>query len=211
MKKALLFFFVLLLAAGAFARGTVEDGSYVGINVTFPQIWETASEGGVDTKTHASSVGVSLDALALVTPLLGLYTSLDIFFPQEMTVSVGGFSATATSDDYDSLWGLDMLLGLGIAPLRTDRFVFSVSPGIHYTMLSADAGSAATVVYMFGVGAAVDARINLTDVFYLRAGLDLAYDCIGFRLVATGYGSAADSAAVSDFSLVPKVGIGFRF
>ncbi|MBO5137644.1 MAG: hypothetical protein J6B81_04000 [Spirochaetaceae bacterium] len=49
-------------------------------------------------------------------------------------------SASLRRDDYDSLWGMCVLLGLSFAVQRSRKTMFTISSGIHYTMLFVDAG-----------------------------------------------------------------------
>lgn len=206
MKKAVLCLFAFALAYSAFARASMEDSNYVGVNMTVPLEWEWIKQDGVETKGFMNSLGVSLDALTMFSPFVGGYVSLDFFWPLKLSTTTAGYSVSVGRDAYDSLFGLDLLFAAAFAPIHTDRLLFSISPGVHYMMIFADARYS-TVSYLFGLGAAIDVRCNVTDAFYLRAGVDIAYDFLGINI---GYNSVR-SAGSNILNLQPKVGVGFRY
>ena len=212
MKKAILCLLALSLAAGAFAKASMEDGNYVGVNMTFPLAWEWAQREGIQTNTFTNSLGVSIDSLTMFTPLLGGYVALDFFWPQKLSSTIGGgYTVSVRRDAYELLFGLDALFAVAIAPVYTDRLLVSISPGIHYMMLAANGKYAGTVSYLFGLGAAIDVRYNFTDTFYVRGGVDIGYDFFGITLASTAFSSTFESGLANNLLLEPKIGLGFRY
>lgn len=98
------------------------------------------------------------------------------------------------------------LFGPAIRITQTDKMLFTVSPGIHYTMIFADAATSA-VSYVFGIGANIQDSIFFSSNGYFTVGVDIAYDFLGFT-IANG---ESKSGGTHDFIVNPKIGIGFRF
>lgn len=181
-----------------------------GFHFSVPLIFENAKESGVKANTNMTSIGFGIHALSLYTDKIGLYVNLDLVFPQTMNMKVtyGGISQSysVSNSDYDSLWGMAALLGPAICITQTDKMLFTISPGIHYTMLFADAAYA-TTTYVFGIGANIQYSIFFSTNGYFTIGADIAYDFLGVT-IANG---ESKSGGTHDFILNPKIGVGFRF
>lgn len=210
MKKRILVGALLFsIMSSLFAVETKYDS--FGIHFSLPLVFESASENGIKAETNMTSIGFGIHALTLYTDKIGLYANFDLVFPQTMTIKAtyGGISQSysVSRSDYDSLWGMAALIGPAISIVYTDTMLFTVSPGIHYTMLFADATAAASSSIVFGFGANVQDSIFFSTNGYFTIGADIAYDFIG----TTSVNGKSKSGETHDLILNPKIGIGFKF
>lgn len=207
-KKILIGTLLVSLMSSVFAVETKYDS--FGFHFSVPLIFENAEENGVKAETNMTSIGFGIHALSLYTDKIGLYVNLDLVFPQTMNMKVtyGGISQSysVSRSDYDSLWGMAALFGPAICITQTDKMLFTISPGIHYTLLFADAAYA-TATYVFGIGANIQDSIFFSTNGYFTIGADIAYDFLGVT-IANG---KSKSGGTHDFILNPKIGVGFRF
>lgn len=182
-----------------------------GAHFSIPLIFESASENGVKTKSDMTSIGFGFHGLTLYTEKLGIYTNLDIVFPQTLNTTITYGSQTASysvnRSDYDSIWGMSALLAPAICVASGDKGLLAISPGIHYAMLFASTNTVTTVSYLFGLGAAVQGNIFLSSNAYISLGADLAYDFLGFTL-ANG---SSKSGETHECMFTPRVGLGLWF
>ena len=114
-----------------------------GLHFSVSLLFETATKNGAKAETNMTSVGFGLHALSLYTNRIGLYVNLDLAFPRTMNMKVtyDGItqSYSVSRSDFDSLWRMAALFVPAISIIHTDKMLFTVSPGIHYTMMFADA------------------------------------------------------------------------
>lgn len=207
-KKILIETLLLSLMTSVFAVETKYDS--FGFHFSVPLIFENAEESGVKTETNMTSIGFGIHALSLYTDRIGLYVNLDLVFPQSINLKAkyngNTYTYNLSRSDYDSLWGMAALFGPAICITQTDKMLFTVSPGIHYTMIFADAATSA-VSYFFGIGANIQDSIFFSSNGYFTVGVDIAYDFLGFT-IANG---ESKSGGTHDFIVNPKIGIGFKF
>ena len=209
MKRFIIGLLLTLLLFSAFAIETKYDS--FGVHCSVPLVFETANDDGITTNSRATSIGFGIHALSLYTYRLGLYANLDLFFPQKMRtdLSYGGssYSYEVSRSDYNSLWGMTLLLGPGICITNSDSMLFTISPGLHYMMLVANSSSSSSVSYLFGIGANIQDSIFFAENGYLTIGADIAYDFLGFSLV-NGHSNSNNGR---DFIINPKIGVGLKF
>lgn len=157
------------------------------------------------------SVVTGLSFATYFNDVIGLYTEFDFLFPLSFTWEEGGVSVTKDRGDYDSLFGFSVLIGPSFSFFRTEKTVFALSPGFHYTFLTADLYSTVTSGNLFGVGANLELGYKLTDLIYLRAALEASYDFFGITRTSTHSRNSFGSGSTSNLQISPKVGIGFNF
>lgn len=209
MKKRILVVSLFIsLMASMFAMET--KYSSVGLHFSVPLLFETATGNGMKAETNMTSIGFGIHALSLYSDRVGMYANLDLVFPQIMNAKItqGGAtqSYTLTKSDYSSIWGLAALFAPAISIVHTNKMLFTISPGIHYTMLYANANYA-TVTYIFGIGVNIQDNVSFSSHGYFTFGADIAYDFLGFT-IANG---KSKSGGTQDFIINPRVGIGYNF
>lgn len=211
MKKRLYVVLVgILLSSSIFA---VEPKyTSLGFHFSVPMIGESASENGISTETNITSIGFGVHGLALYTDKIGFYENIELVFPKsiQLRVKYDKYNKTTynlSRSDYDSLWGITALLAPAICIIQTEQILFTISPGIHYTMLFASANSVSSVMYLFGIGANIQNSFFFSTNGYFTIGLDIAYDFLGFT-ISNGQSKSGEA---NDFIFNPKLGMGFRF
>ena len=106
---------------------------------------------------------------------------------------------------YYSFWGIDSLLGFAIKVFQNEMNLFTISPGIHYEMLSAEAQDS-VFTYIFGLGLNIQDYISLNEKVFLMLGANILYDFVGFGL----YNGESNSVDSNTFFVSPNVGMIFR-
>lgn len=181
-----------------------------GFNFSVPIIFETAAENGVKAETDVTAIGFGIHGLTMYTERIGMYSNIDLIFPQilNMKLKYGGKSESysVSRSDYDSLWGLSALIAVAFSIGRMDKTLFTISPGLHYTMMFADA-EYATTVFVIGIGANIQNSFFFSSNGYFSIGADIAYDFLGTTMV----NGKSKSGETHDFTFNPRIGIGFRF
>ncbi len=208
MKKILFGMLLLAFSSSLFAVETKYDS--FGFHFSAPFIFETAEENDVNAKTNISSVAFGIHSMSLYTERIGIYVNMDLVFPQKLktTLSYGSLSYDyeLSRSDYDSLWGMSSLIAPAICAKQTESMLFTVSPGLHYIMLFADAASSG-VTYLLGLGVNVQDSIFFGTNGYFTFGADIAYDFLGSAMVD----GKSKSGNTNDFIFTPRIGIGFKF
>ncbi len=207
MKKLLLVIVSVLLCTKVFALGTYNS---IGLHFSVPVLFEKTENNSIEQKLTMTSIAFGLDAMTLFSEKIGIFANLDISFPQKIHTerTRRGKTETYTFDrsDYDSLWGISLMAGPAFAIIRTDRTLFTVSPGLHYKMLSAKVASYSNSSYAFGIGANIQDSISIGDKGCFLFGCDLIYDFYGTPVIDGN----SDSDRISDFTFKPFVGFGIR-
>ncbi len=181
-----------------------------GFNFSLPIVSETSNDDDITTDSQMVSIGFGLHALTLYTENVGVYVNLDLVFPQTIDIRIDYSDVERTyslnRSDYDSLWGLALLIGPAFSLYKSDKALFTIAPGIYYSMLYAQANTAA-VSYIFGLGMNIQDSLFFGTSGYITFGADLAFDFLGITLID----GESNSGSTSDFIFNPKVGIGFRY
>lgn len=208
MKKIFLGLLILAFSSSLFAVETKYDS--FGFHFSVPLIFETAEESGIKAESNMTSFAFGIHALSLYTERIGLYVNMDLVFPQKIKskISYGGVSYTydLSRSDYDSLWGMSALVAPAICITQSETMLFTVSPGLHYTMLLADAATS-SVSYLLGIGVNVQDSIFFSSNGYLSIGADIAYDFVGSSIT----NGESKSGNTHDFIITPRIGVGFKF
>lgn len=205
MKKMCSIIFIAgMLSSGLFAEGKFK---FVSGHFSVPLGLERTDQSGLETSSVITSIGFGLDALTLLSDKVGIYMNIDFFLPQRISIiqryQGQTASAVVTRSDYNSIWGIYALMGPSFAVYRSERMLFTISPGIHYSVISAN-GSSSSVTHMFGLGANFQDRIFFGSNGFFMFGADVVHDFYG-RM------TFEQSGRINYWTIRPNIGIGLRF
>lgn len=207
MKKFVLFFILLIAVTGLYA-----GDKYLSLHGNLPMTWESQTQSGITAKTHVLSTGFGLGFFQQYGEKWGLGTGFDLFFPQKLTTEIVGMGKSSVGRDmFDSLFGFMFYVGPGFTPVKTDKFMLALVPNFNYMLMSMSTSSQNTLTWMFGLGVGSEFGVKLSELIYLKLGLDFLYDFYSISFIAVPGETASSSGFLSDFSIVPKIGIGFNF
>lgn len=109
------------------------------------------------------------------------YTDFDLVFPQTVRFKVNydGTTESVSVDakDTDLNLGMEVMSCWSLPIINTNNVLFTISPGVHHTMLFFDNG----LIYSLGLGGNVQTSFNL-GVCYIMVGVNIAYDIAGLRV-----------------------------
>ncbi len=205
MKKICSIIFIAgMLSSGLFAEGKIK---FLSAHFSVPIGIENVTQGGVEQSTVMTSIGFGLDAVTLISEKAGVYVNLDFFLPQRISITQRYQEQTAsavfTRNNYNSIWGVSALMGPAFVVSRSEKMMFTISPGIHYSITYVD-GSSISVTHMFGIGSNLQGNIFFSSSGFFMFGADVVYDFYG-RI------NSAESGRMSYWTLKPNIGIGFNF
>ena len=207
MKRILVVLLLVFCVSSSFAREKSFES--LGFHFSLPLMFENEVEYGIEVNSTMQSFGLGLNGLTLYSEKFGVYSYLDVVFPQKikLKLSYAGQTEYGVVDrsSYYSFWGIDALLGFAINVFQNERNLFTISPGIHYLMLFADAVDS-SCVYTFGLGFNIQDYIDINDNIFFIVGANIAYDFLGFGF----YNADVYSIKSNSFICSPKIGLGFK-
>lgn len=124
------------------------------------------------------------------------YMDFDLVFPQTVKCKVD------YDDDTDLNWGMEAMSCWSFPIIDKDNVLFTISPGIHHTMLFFDSG----LIYSLGLGGNIQSSFNL-GICYLMVGVNIAYDIAGLRVSNWD----PDIGWTDHWIVSPRIGIGLEF
>ena len=134
------------------------------------------------------------------------YKDFDLVFPYTVKCKVNydGTTETVSVDakDTDLNLGMEVMSCWSLPIINTDNVLFTISPGIHHTMLFFDSG----LIYSLGLGGNVQTSFNL-GICYLMIGVNIAYDIAGLRVSNWD----PDIGRTDHWVVSPRIGIGLEF
>ena len=134
------------------------------------------------------------------------YTDFDLIFPHtvKFKVNYDGTTETVSVDakDTDLNLGMEVMSCWSLPIINTNNVLFTISPGVHHTMLFFDNG----LIYSLGLGGNVQTSFNL-GVCYLMVGVNIAYDIAGLRVSNWD----PDLCRTGHWVESQRIGIGFDF
>lgn len=208
MKRILVVLLLVFCVSSSFAREKSFES--LGFHFSLPLMFENEVEYGIEVNSTMQSFGLGLNGLTLYSEKFGVYSYLDVVFPQKikLKLSYAGQTEYGVVDrsSYYSFWGIDALLGFAIKVFQNEMNLFTISPGIHYEMLSAEAQDS-VLTYIFGLGLNIQDYITMNEKLFFMLGANIAYDFIGFGF----YNADVYSIKSNQFIFSPKIGIGFKF
>lgn len=207
MKRILCFVLLCFCLSATFAREKFFEG--LGFHFSVPMIFESEVEYGVKVNSTIESIGFGMNALTLYSEKYGMFASVDLFFPQvvKLKLSYNGLTEAGIIDrsNYYSFWGMDAMFCFAMKVFQNENNLFTISPGIHYEMISAEALDS-TLTYTFGLGLNIQDCISINEKVFLMFGANIVYDFIGFGF----YNADVYSIKSNQFIFSPKIGIGFK-
>lgn len=208
MKRILVVLLLVFCISAGFAREKTFES--LGFHFSLPLMFENEVEYGVKVNSTIESIGFGMNALTLYSEKYGMFASLDLFFPQriKLKLSYNGQIEAGVLDrsNYYSFWGMDAMFCFAMKIFQNEMNLFSISPGIHYEMLFAEAIDS-SYIYTFGLGLNIQDYITMNEKVFLMFGANIAYDFIGFGF----YNADVYSIKSNQFIFSPKIGIGFKF
>ena len=134
------------------------------------------------------------------------YIDFDLVFPHTVKCKVDydGITESFSVDakDTDLNWGIEAMSCWSFPIIDTDNVLFTISPGIHHTMLFFDSG----LIYSLGLGGNIQSSFNL-GICYLMVGVNIAYDIAGLRVSNWD----PDIGWTGHWVVSPRIGIGLEF
>lgn len=196
------------MSFGAFAVNKTYDG--FGAHFSTPLVFHSEKASGVQADITMPSVGFGLNAYTLYSEKVGIFATLDCFFPQAMKykLSAGGEYVSFEVDKNEfSVFGMSLLVGPAFAICKTEKILFTISPGIHYMYedFTFEASRARCQYSFFGIGADINCNFVLGKKFLINVGLNAIYDFFGYAK------NVSDLDSVQSFMISPRVGFGIRF
>ena len=208
MKRILVVLLLVFCVSSSFAREKSFES--LGFHFSLPLMFENEVEYGIEVNSTMQSFGLGINGLTLYSEKFGVYSYLDVVFPQKikLKLSYAGQTEYGVIDrsSYYSFWGMDAMFCFAMKVFQNERNLFTISPGIHYLMLFADAVDS-SCVYTFGLGFNIQDYISINDNIFFIVGANIAYDFIGFGF----YNADVYSITSNVFIFSPKIGIGFKF
>ncbi|MDR1215230.1 MAG: hypothetical protein LBK25_00950 [Treponema sp.] len=198
MNKITFIVIFVFLACFCFAKDLRESLEF-GIAVPY-FIENNVDASGVDVKTEMSTVAVNFSGITFFNDRIGLGVYMDVIFPQKMTVSARGQSASVERSAYDVLMAMDMLIGPAFMVYKKGRFSLPVVVGFHYLQLwaladfwtplarqaeSGDGDYVESKDFEFGLGTNITGEYHITNNFYLLARLQLTLDLFSINMNGT--------------------------
>ena len=208
MKRILVVLLLVFCISSGFAREKSFES--LGFHFSLPLMFENEVEYGIEVNSTMQSFGLGLNGLTLYSEKFGVYSYLDVVFPQKikLKLSYAGQTEYGVVDrsNYYSFWWIDAMFCFAIKVFQNEMNLFTISPGIHYEMLSAEAQDS-VLTYIFGLGLNIQDYISLNEKVFLMLGANILYDFVGFGF----YNADVYSIKSNQFIFSPKIGIGFKF
>ena len=135
------------------------------------------------------------------------YIDFDLVFPHTVKFKVDYDDGTTESfsvdaKDTDLNWGMEVMWCEAFPIIDKDNVLFTISPGLHHTMLFFDSG----LIYSLGLGGNIQSSFNL-GICYLMVGVNIAYDIAGLRVTNWD----PDIGWTEHWVVSPRIGIGLEF
>ena len=135
------------------------------------------------------------------------YIDFDLVFPHTVKCKVDYDDGTTESvsvdaKDTDLNLGMEVMSCWSFPIIDKDNVLFTISPGIHHTMLFFDSG----LIYTLGLGGNIQSSFNL-GICYLMVGVNIAYDIAGLRVSNWD----PDIGWTKHWVVSPRIGIGLEF
>ena len=207
MKRILVVLLLVFCISAGFAREKSFES--LGFHFSLPLMFENEVEYGIEVNSTMQSFGLGLNGLTLYSEKYGMFASVDLFFPQvvKLKLSYNGLTEAGVIDrsKYYSFWGMDAMFCFAMKVFQNEMNLFTISPGIHYEMLSAEAQDS-VLTYIFGLGLNIQDYISLNEKIFLMLGANILYDFVGFGL----YNGESNSVDSNTFFVSPNVGMIFR-
>jgi hypothetical protein len=139
---------------------------------------------------------------------LGVYDNF--VFPLELSATINGTKATTKRADYDSLFGVGMLIGPVFTLYANERVRIPLAAGLHFFLLTSSTGPVGMLGFEFGLGTNIGIEYYLTRRIYVLGRVEGTWDFYAATRIYTAYQSVSDSGRIRGLGVNPNVGIGFK-
>lgn len=222
MKK----FFSTLIVLAVITTAAVAETKMLSVNFAIPLDTVTAkveAAGASDTsKTNYTSIGFGVSGLNMFNNLIGLYTDVEIGFMQNWKDDTGSIKRKEIKDYYSDFkqFSMNFMIGPAFKIIENDKMLFTAAPAGHWYMNYLSLGNASNTISggLLGLGGNASFSFFFNDVVGLTAGMDLAFDFLGYgdykkQSESYSYGgySVSYSLKYTHFNFTPKFGVSFKF
>lgn len=202
MKKICSIIFIAgMLSSGLFAEEKIK---FLSAHFSVPIGIEDVAQGGVEQSTVMTSIGLGIDGLTLFSDKVGLYVNLDFFLPLRISITQRYqdkiASAVVTPRNFESLLGISYLCGPSFVVSRSEKMLFTISPGLHSTILYFKSSSDASFLVQYGLGVNFQDQMFFSSKGFFLFGADVVYD---FYIMGSG--------RTNYWAIKPSLGLGFSF
>ena len=215
MKK----FFSTLIVLAVITTAAVAETKMLSVNFAVPvdtinsKVEYNGEEG--NGKTTFTSVAFGVSGLNMFGDLMGLYTDVEIGFMQNWKDDTGSVKRSDLGSNFKQ-FSMNFMIGPAFKIIETDKILFTAAPAGHWYMNYMSLGSAAYTISggLLGIGGNASFSFFFNDVVGLTAGMDLAFDFLGYgdyRKESESYYGESYSVKYTHFNFTPKFGVSFKF
>jgi hypothetical protein len=200
MRKLVLVFLLCGVSAVCFAKGNFE--LYGGLPLHFEQ-----ADAG-DSSMTSFSLGFA--GISPVNDFIALGCYDNFIFPLELSTTIDGTKVTTKRGDYDSLFGVDMLLGPVFTLYSAGRVKIPLAVGLHLFLLTSSTEAVSMIGFEFGAGANISVEYHFNSRVYMFGRVQGTWDFYTANTITTAQQSVSDSGSLTGLCVNPNLGIGFR-
>ena len=223
MKK----FFSTLIVLAVITTAAVAETKMLSVNFAVPvdtinTKHEITYMGSETLKQQYTGIGFGVSGVNMFSKIVGLYTDVELGFFQSYKLSYAGMEGTAKRKevlgDDGKQFSMNFLIGPAFKIFENDKIFLSAAPAGHWYMNYESIGNNATSGGFLGLGANATFAFFFNDVVGISAGLDFAFDFLGYgdyRKEEESYSisgvSVTESYKNTHINFTPKFGVSFKF
>ncbi|WP_461255255.1 hypothetical protein [Treponema sp. R80B11-R83G3] len=160
-----------------------------------------------DVENAVSSIGLNFAYTTYFLENIGLGFYADVFFPQEVKITVQGNSET--HDWYKFAVGADILLGPAFIIYNNEKTLLSLGAGIHGCLIGGIYdGEGSVYSYQLGLGTNITGKYFIFPNIYVFGRLQLSYDFYSSETLESS--NEKRNGSLSAWSISPCIGFGFK-
>ncbi|MDL2228765.1 autotransporter domain-containing protein [Treponema sp. OttesenSCG-928-L16] len=207
MKKYIPLFLMLVTVSSVLCHANGNTEVFLGVPVYNEK---TEYEGSrVNTKTSSLSLGIS--GVKYLTRSAGIGVYGNVIFPRKVTSDLSGKTMRFDSDDYDTLIGIDALLGPVFCLYQTDNMRLPLALGFHILGMRSEWAEGSSRTFSLGIGANFGAEYAFTRSWYIFGRVQLSYDFYTRSKTTLNGQEDTYSGNAGTFGFNPNIGVGYRF
>jgi len=177
-----------------------------------PINWENGNILGYEASTQITSISLGFGLTTNNNEKSSFFVFYEVIFPQVISFTAAGVSASADRSDYTTLLGMQAFVGT-VFNLFSDtngKLKVPLSLGIRLMLLAAFTD----YVHIFGgnigfgTGAGLEYQINNRICLFGR--VMLYYDFLSYSQITIGSSKESTSGLISAFGITPNIGIKFN-
>jgi len=176
----------------------------------FAYLFHNAAISGIGQKKEISAFALNISAATYFWDTIGLGSSLNVFFPQSLKVTVMDRYITYKGSEFNHFFGMDMIIGSVFIAYQRDKFTLPVSAGVHFLGFFYEVYTLGYSAFSFGLGTNASGEYHLNKNLYFLARLQLSLDFCSIAIDS----DVADNWQTSwqpSLGINPSIGIGFQF